>query len=172
MPVCYYLAQGVRFWNFWSNAPKLIGLPRNSKTDAIPLSIDPFRDRWLVECELCLDCSSNFIDYGHMLPLFLVPLFLVVVLAVFLSKPLLGSFNPGPAFANEPTNRRSQTTLATSTSVACWTRTSTVKRVDVTFLVRGLEFWTKRNRTTAGLVSVASRHALKNLLDGLPFSRS
>ena len=47
---------------------------------------------------VCLDCSTNFIDYGQMITLFLVPLFVVVVLAVLFSKPFLCSFSHGTAF--------------------------------------------------------------------------
>ena len=63
---------GAEFRKSGNCIPRLIGLPRNSKTDAMTLFVDFIQDRWMVEFETCPDCSTKFNDTVHMIPLFLV----------------------------------------------------------------------------------------------------
>lgn len=148
-------AAGVGFRNSGNRIPILIGLPRNSKTDAMKLSVDFIQNRWMVEFETCPDCSTNFTDTVHMIPLFLVLLIALVVFATIVLQPCPPVFGAGKVVVNDSDLHRTKFEHGLSAQVDFWSQAQLslgAIRIAVGIML-GLQSRTSRNCTNAGYLA-------------------
>lgn len=97
-----------RFLRFPEDEPKLIGLPRNSKTVAMTLSAIFPKDRGSRFSSCALIARLNFTIYGRMIPLFVVLLFALAVFSSAVFRPNLTARGVGKSFESSVTLHRTQ----------------------------------------------------------------
>ena len=106
----------------------------------------------MVEFETCPDCSTNFTDTVHMIPLFLVLIIAVVVFATIVIQPCRTVFGTEKAVINDVNLHRTKTENCLSAQDDLWPHAHPLLgaiRVAVgTMMV--LQSRTSRNRTNAG----------------------
>ena len=109
----------------------------------------------MVDFETCPDCSTNFTDYVHMIPLYLVLLVVVVAFVMVVSQPFRPDFGAAKVVVNDSNVERTRSEHVSSTKVDCLPSEQALL-VAFRFAVGrmlGLQYRTIRNRINAGCLA-------------------